>query len=79
MCKCRTTTLRLLPMAHDICAFRQVFLRQSLVVCLLLYGCERKIIIDMGMIGDGEIAGLPSRLVRKAFNRDSKADCLSQT
>lgn len=43
--------------------FRVVFLRQSLVIFLLLYGCERKNIIELGMIGDGEIAGLPSRLV----------------
>ena len=65
-----------------MCVSRQAFLRQSLVVCLLLYGCERKNIIDLGMIGDGEIAGLPSRSVECAYNRDREVpdpDYLPQT
>ncbi|KAH9951250.1 hypothetical protein B0H21DRAFT_272251 [Amylocystis lapponica] len=37
------------------------FIRQSLAICLLLYGCQRDHAIELGMIQQQEITGLPSR------------------
>ncbi|KZT67735.1 hypothetical protein DAEQUDRAFT_712938 [Daedalea quercina L-15889] len=45
------------------------FLRHSLAICLLLYGCERQNIIDSGLIGESEIGGLPSRRKLHARNQ----------
>jgi hypothetical protein len=39
------------------------FIRQTLAVCLLLYGCERNALISTQMIIDGEVKDLPSRRV----------------
>ncbi|KAF8636667.1 hypothetical protein AX17_003473 [Amanita inopinata Kibby_2008] len=45
------------------------FIRQSLSVCLLLYGCERKKLLELGIIMNDETMNLPTR--RKANNRRS--------
>ncbi|TFK54850.1 hypothetical protein OE88DRAFT_1674178 [Heliocybe sulcata] len=37
------------------------FIRRSLSVCLLLFGCERQVIVSSGMIEEEEIQCLPSR------------------
>jgi hypothetical protein len=39
------------------------FIRHSLATCLLLYGCERNVIMSLEMITEDEIRGLPSRFV----------------
>ncbi|KAI0928528.1 hypothetical protein AcW1_005746 [Taiwanofungus camphoratus] len=43
------------------------FIRRSLAVCLLVYGCERGYIVGLGMIEDDDTRGLPSR--RKVHSR----------
>ncbi|TFY64018.1 hypothetical protein EVJ58_g2900 [Rhodofomes roseus] len=40
----------------------------SLAICLLLYGCERKNVVDLGFVDEAEIAGLPSRRKLHARN-----------
>jgi hypothetical protein len=40
---------------------RIIFIRQSLASCLLLYGCDRNTLIDLNMLGDADMKGLPSR------------------
>ncbi|KZT09437.1 uncharacterized protein LAESUDRAFT_741739 [Laetiporus sulphureus 93-53] len=39
------------------------FIRESLALCLLLYGCERKLITDLGLVQQDDISGLPSRRI----------------
>lgn len=39
------------------------FIRLSLAGCLLVYGCERKHVLDLALIHKEEIDGLPSRSV----------------
>ncbi|KAJ3559109.1 hypothetical protein NM688_g537 [Phlebia brevispora] len=46
-----------------------VFVRRSLAVCLLLYGCERKHLVELQMIQNEEVMHLPSR--RKVGSRAS--------
>ncbi|TDL27495.1 hypothetical protein BD410DRAFT_782583 [Rickenella mellea] len=45
----------------------ETFIRQSLATCLLLYGCERRHLLSVGMVKEHEINHLPSR--RKASLR----------
>ncbi|CCM02372.1 uncharacterized protein FIBRA_04467 [Fibroporia radiculosa] len=45
------------------------FIRQSLAICLLVYGCERKYIMELDILRDEDIRGLPSR--RKLHSRNS--------
>jgi hypothetical protein len=39
------------------------FIRQTLAICLVLYGCERNLLVTAQMIADDEVKDLPSRLV----------------
>ncbi|KAH7926319.1 hypothetical protein BV22DRAFT_1063234 [Leucogyrophana mollusca] len=47
------------------------FLRKSLSTCLLLYGCERRLIHALELVAEDEVKDLPSR--RKFTNRASRA------
>ncbi|KAK7054868.1 hypothetical protein VNI00_003331 [Paramarasmius palmivorus] len=56
--------------------------RQSLATCLLLYGCDRKKVIDGGLVLEDEVRAFPSRLMlnlnvedrRKLASRNSQVD-----
>ena len=37
------------------------FIRQSLAACLVLFGCDRNRLIELGMIIDDETRGLPPK------------------
>ena len=41
--------------------FRFQFIRQSLASCLVLFGCDRNRLIELGMIIDDETRGFPPR------------------
>ncbi|OJA10550.1 hypothetical protein AZE42_03139 [Rhizopogon vesiculosus] len=47
------------------------FIRQSLATCLLLYGCDRAMLVSNGMVIDEDIENLPSR--RKQNTRVARA------
>ncbi|OAX44683.1 hypothetical protein K503DRAFT_196614 [Rhizopogon vinicolor AM-OR11-026] len=47
------------------------FIRQSLATCLLLYGCDRAMLVSNGMVLDEDIENLPSR--RKQGTRVARA------
>ncbi|KAF9464728.1 hypothetical protein BDZ94DRAFT_1255766 [Collybia nuda] len=53
----------------DEAAGSKSFVRVSLGTCLLLYGCDRRKIIELGMIKESDIKALPSR--RKHNGRGS--------
>lgn len=56
-CKFNTS---LYELAEEL-ADRLCFLRQSLATCLLLYGCDRQGLINLGMILEDEVKNLPAR------------------
>lgn len=37
------------------------FIRQSLAACLVLFGCDRNRLIELGMVIDDETRGLPPK------------------
>ncbi|KAF9246494.1 hypothetical protein BU15DRAFT_40292 [Melanogaster broomeanus] len=47
------------------------FVRHSLSICLLLYGCERALLLSLGLVKEEEIKDLPSR--RRINTRTEKA------
>ncbi|KIJ69367.1 hypothetical protein HYDPIDRAFT_36436 [Hydnomerulius pinastri MD-312] len=47
------------------------FVRHSLSICLLLYGCERPLLLSLGLVREDEVKDLPSR--RRMNTRTEKA------
>ncbi|KAK0210802.1 hypothetical protein DFS33DRAFT_1251098 [Desarmillaria ectypa] len=47
--------------AHIKDAYRLDFIRQTLATCLLLYGCNRTKVVELGMVYNDEIKDMPSR------------------
>ncbi|KAF8844936.1 hypothetical protein BDN67DRAFT_942465 [Paxillus ammoniavirescens] len=47
------------------------FVRRSLSICLLLYGCERTLLLSLGLVKEDEVKNLPSR--RRIHTRTEKA------
>ncbi|KIP09568.1 hypothetical protein PHLGIDRAFT_67270 [Phlebiopsis gigantea 11061_1 CR5-6] len=54
---------------NEAAADALAFVRQSLAVCLVLYGCDRQYLVSYGLVREEEIKHLPSR--RKVTSRAS--------